>query len=1195
MKTNQTSGFESVSKKRPCNVCGGLTRCTFKKDNPDGGAFCHTYSYASLREIISGYDGRQWRCNKPQGATGHTATFGVYTGDTSGYSVDIEKVAARRKKEEDARLAALAAEMPPAEVHSNYARLIDELKLSTQDRQALRDRGFKDSWIDLCGFKSVGKYQFVGEYPENFPGYNASYLSLTVVDDAILCPFPDITGNWIGAQVRMTKAVEGGRYRWLAGTSIKGELPVACWDTLNAGGGTIWAVEGTGIKPALAHLKFAVPTIGASGGLFASSPQSFRQSWEHLSSKYSTNRLVLAIDAGDVVNPDVTRRLYQQFTFFDQLGCDTQVAWWGQVEKKSGDVDEIADLLAVEYLTIAEFKAVLDTYAPIRAEKERVRKEAAANRQLEAIASADPEKPITVEVATPEISNVSRPAQWASWLAVRKYTPDIIQSEEFVKFDAPAPGTILAVRSGLGSGKTHQLQALFAKGGAFQGKGAIALFARNSLVFNFINRIPSFSHLNSDSSLHVKDPNSCLALCTNSLKKFTNPEWFDGKVLIIDEFSSVALHIACSSTHRKDRIEALEIWREAFSRCDSVIILDGNLTDWQVDWAAKQAPKKKVVKLNNTLQRAKAKVEILLGTPTKKGKFDDTKLSPFVAPILASDNKRIVFSDSQKLLEQLDDLLTENGIITLRVDSKTIKKDSPARLFLDDCNTWLVNNLDVDVLLISPSATSGVDIDNTKIQAALDQLSASSFFPHSYGLFRGIISTDDEMQMMARYRDPDCFWHISVPKQSFLRGSDRDYDLSNIQAAGRRLMDFAEQDLSWLRLNKHFLGEVFLGYIEEAQSNYNVMFSLKNRTKESFEKDNLRECLIFALESAGHEVKQSAYFEDIEVEGRLQDSSAAVKKRVSKQIFDAEDIDEKMAEEISASWSATWEDRCKVIKAGYKRMLPGIDETEHWTQDFIEYLKYDEPKTIQGANLLHLFKNPELAEKQQKNVWAKIATERAIFLPDIYSPHLKVKALQFLKFEQFLDQNCSWHKNSPEVLELVKMGGRKRVIASLGFSPRKTKGALDGIDYLRRLLGLVGLKLGGKHQVKLAGMAANSYSLDLSWLSNPTNTAIAEAVARRYTDFDLEWKMPEILEVPVKTIEVEPEPETDVDGVDWRGLSLQVKEAVGGLAVGAVVLAVGQLRVVGGKLSIWTESAIGRIRLELDQVELYFEVLPNGD
>lgn len=1147
-----------------------------------------------IGEDFQGVDGRWWRCNLSlsgdQWSIYSLIKQGSRRRDTSPGCE--ERKAAKEREREAERLARIAGEMGAADRDRHYGDILARFDLSDRHRQNLLRRKFEEEWIEIAGFRSVRKWQPVGEFPENLPGYCHDRKNLPIPADGILCPVPDYEGRIVGWQVRFDEVQAGRqRYMWAKNARINDEMPIACWDKWEGiAPDAIWAIEGTGIKPSLAHFKLCAPVIGASGGQFLSSAVNFRKTWEFLKNKYATNKLIVAPDAGDVVNQHVVPRLERQFAFFQNLGIDVAIAWWGQVEKGSScDIDELEDLSAIALLSIDEFREILKQY-----QEERDRKAAEVRARSQQAREANDRLKAEIEkVAQKPKQPVDRPNGWPKWVRDRTFTADVVQTSQFLQFDAPAPGTILAVRSGLGSGKTHQLEKLFGEGGAFEKKGAIALFSRNSLAYQFIKRIPRFAHLNEENSLLIKDPNSCLCLCTNSLKKFYNPDWFDGKVLIVDEFNSVASHIATSSTHRKDRIEALGLWGEAFKRCESVIILDGNLNDFMVEWAHKQAPDKRVIKLINNCVRAKAKVEIYLGSPTKSGKFDSNKLSPFMMPMLAAIGPIIVFADSQKLLEQIEEILIKNGKKGIRIDSKTVKPKSEARLFLDDSNKWIARNKP-DYVLISPTAASGVDVAKEKIRKLLNlEIHAPGYFPHSYGIFRGVLPTDDQMQMMARYRDPDCHWHISVPKASFLRGSDRDFNLENINAAATKLLELAEMDLSHLRLQKGFLGETFLKYIEEAARDTNNLFALKIRAKEAFEKANLRECLIFALEEAGHEVSQASYFADPKLEAQIKEAGELVKNRTSAEIFEAEDIDEKMAEDLSSSWNCTWEDRVKIIKAGYKKLLPGIDETEHWTAEFIKYLRYDNPKTIGAANLLYQFQHPEVCAKKQQNAWAKIATERAIFLPDLHSPHIKAKALQFLKFERFLECDLTWHKDSPEIIELVRLGKRDRVVNAIGFGvPLTAKGELDGMRYLRKLLELVGLKLGKCQKVQAEGKRLNCYSLDAEWLANPVRLAIAEAVARRFEEFDREWVLPEVLQVPPQEVVAEieePESETDSDGVDWRGTQLELKEAFGGLGAGAVVEAVGQAREVGEKILIWVRSSIGRIRLELGLLNLYFE------
>lgn len=1195
--------FKVASINYPCPACGGISGCKERLNRVQLAWLCRGFSDLAFKEKVPGNDGNIWiNINAKSSGTG----WANLVIDRSQEFSEEQRADYERKRlaeiadNERRRVAALAAEMSADDRQIHFSNLLPKLPLLTRDRESLLARGFTDKTIDKTGFKSVEKYHKInGRYPDNLPGVTFKFggNQLQTPDAGILCPVKDYLGRTVGAQVRLTEVgKDKARYRWLSqdgSTYLNGEIPIACWipDEL-APDAKIWLIEGTGIKPLLASQRLNIPAVGAAGGLFASSPINTRETLQHLRDKLGTSCVVLPVDAGDVINPQVMARLKHQFEWIKNEGYSLEIAWWGQVEKTADDIDELSDYSRIEFWSLEQFLEFAARFE-VKAEPKEIEQPKLKDRS-----EVRDDQAAEVIRAEGELKiNETRPAGWGAWQKVRVYTPDLVQASQFVSFDAPAPGTILAVKSGLGSGKTYQLGKLFEPGGAYEGKGAIALFARNSLIFNFVKRIPSFSHLNEDLMILMRDPHSRLALCTNSLKKFSNPDWFAGKVLIVDEFWAVALHIACGSTHRKDRIQSLALFKQAFELAESVIILDGMLTDWLVNWASAQDPTKKVIKLENNLQRAKPKVEILLGTPTKTGSFDSNNLSPYVAPMVASNMPFTAFSDSQKLLEQIEKLLIDAGKVGIRIDSKTVKPNSEERTFLDDCNEWTKLHRP-DYVLCSPTAAMGVDIN------------VPGYFKNNYGLFRGVVATDEQMQMMGRNRCVFCDWHISVPKKSFMCGNDADFNLDNLNAAAARLMELAEMDISYLRLNKDWLGDQFMGFIEEAKADVNNTFAMRAKAKTDFELANLRECLHFALEDSGHDVREIALFADGKVEADLKIAGDAVKLETAQQIFNAEDITPEEAEKLTAAWSSVWEDRVKLIKAGYKNQLPGIEETPIWTVELIQFLRYDQPKLIRAAGLLHQFKNPESAARKQTNNWAKIATERAVFLPDLQSPHLKIKALEYLNFAQFLDPEKTWNKDSPELIDLCKNGMRDRIVNALGFKvPIVTKGASKGkpdrIKYLRKLLELVGLQLGPCHKKREADQVLNTYQLDDTWLDNPIWIEIQAAVDRRFAVFNEEWQQPEVLTVQPEEVAIESglspaqvpdlsnEPQ-DLDGVDWRGFEFAISKpvSISKLAVGDRVTVISQPRKNGNDENswlIWVKNAIGAFLLELGVLEMIFD------
>ena len=119
----KTLSNKLYNKKEPCPVCGlDNGACRKPKQSFDGnGVLCHGLSYASVGDIFDGCDGRKWKCNKA--ASGHTATFGLYTGDSKSALADPEKEKARERKAEADRQARLASEMSPGDRHVSYEKL----------------------------------------------------------------------------------------------------------------------------------------------------------------------------------------------------------------------------------------------------------------------------------------------------------------------------------------------------------------------------------------------------------------------------------------------------------------------------------------------------------------------------------------------------------------------------------------------------------------------------------------------------------------------------------------------------------------------------------------------------------------------------------------------------------------------------------------------------------------------------------------------------------------------------------------------------------------------------------------------------------------------------------------------------------------------------------------------------------------
>ncbi|MDR9402266.1 MAG: bifunctional DNA primase/polymerase, partial [Halothece sp. Uz-M2-17] len=111
--------------------------------------------------------------------------------------------------------------------------------------------------------------------------------------------------------------------------------------------------------------------------------------------------------------------------------------------------------------------------------------------------------------------------------------------QEYFDWETPTEGTVLAVKSSLGSGKTTWLSQVVSQ---LQAEGWLALGHRNSLLLQSCQRW-GFIHLQTEQAFDlISVPSSQLALCVDSLHHFS-PEDFAGKNIIIDEAIAVVTHL----------------------------------------------------------------------------------------------------------------------------------------------------------------------------------------------------------------------------------------------------------------------------------------------------------------------------------------------------------------------------------------------------------------------------------------------------------------------------------------------------------------------------------------------------------------------------------------------------------------------------------------------------------------------------
>ena len=312
----------------------------------------------------------------------------------------VDKERERAEKEKYAQ--SLSVEERDQEIR----KVLDQLFLLSSHEKALRDRfevlGLEPKEIEVliaqAGYKSVRQWQKLDRpVDDRLPGVRLGGRSLLVPGDGILIPIKNEFGLYTGLQVRLDNPTGGSKYIWLAGERKRanrpgsklqnGELPLAIYlpetNLDNKQFNVIGLAEGVGFKPNIAAERLGIPFIGASGGHFSNSPEWLRNYLDFLLAKHSVTKglggdnhvldkpiyeekkinnlnkpvIVLFADAGSIKDETVIKSYKKTFDLLKKWGHSVKVAWWGQVDKSIGDIDEISSdrLGEIKYISVSKY------------------------------------------------------------------------------------------------------------------------------------------------------------------------------------------------------------------------------------------------------------------------------------------------------------------------------------------------------------------------------------------------------------------------------------------------------------------------------------------------------------------------------------------------------------------------------------------------------------------------------------------------------------------------------------------------------------------------------------------------------------------------------------------------------------------------------------------------------------------------
>jgi hypothetical protein len=243
------------------------------------------------------------------------------------------------------------------------SKLLQQLKLKAKHKQALYQRGFSDRHQVYYQFKSLDyKQKLTNKVSPCLAGISPDGLSLVNKYSGLLIPIRNERQQYLGWQTRLDFDANL-RYLWAKSAEFSvhlkehEEIPLGFYlpiDKIKSR--YIGIVEGVGFKAIHTANKFKQVVIGASGGMFASSPQQLKVYLDRASLLTNSNRVLFYADAGAVLNRLVLIQYQKAATLIISYGYELKVAWWGQITKSQGDIDEYDR--GFEIISLEEFFAI---------------------------------------------------------------------------------------------------------------------------------------------------------------------------------------------------------------------------------------------------------------------------------------------------------------------------------------------------------------------------------------------------------------------------------------------------------------------------------------------------------------------------------------------------------------------------------------------------------------------------------------------------------------------------------------------------------------------------------------------------------------------------------------------------------------------------------------------------------------------
>lgn len=471
--------------------------------------------------------------------------------------------------------------------------------------------------------------------------------------------------------------------------------------------------------------------------------------------------------------------------------------------------------------------------------------------------------------------------------------------------------------------------------------------------------------------------------CVNSFQKIQNALLYREKTaIVIDEICSVLNHLLEGGTLKGNREAAIESVLQMVNESRLTIMMDANLNDDVVNLIKQLFPLKrvKVLENNNTFQPRQfyfletglaidENKELNTDEYSRNNKYISGNLLSKCLELIKNNEKFVFLADSQKQCEKAEKMFLDQAeesninLKIIRVDSRTTS-DKNVQLFLENPDKFIAEE-NIDIVILSPSAESGVSIDIGKND---ETPYFRAVFYDVKCCFNGVFGLSQHAMRIRDFRIPI---YVSCPDFINFGSELNKFDkyVPELPYWSSRMYEISKQcSDNWiLNAQESFgiPGELSKLIAEKVQddlaTNPLTQFALKQDKIRQYERSNVKLALIAHLSILGHtciDLKQQA---DIYVNKLSKKAGEFVIDRKAEKIFNSVDITLQQLESLQEKDNNNDDVQCQVKKAELKlKTLPGIETTKSWSKELVlATLTY--PKFLDNYLRIKQLQNPDTA------------------------------------------------------------------------------------------------------------------------------------------------------------------------------------------------------------------------------------------